>query len=351
MGADVEVVAPKAGKNEVLFPVALPDQGVFDWLDQTMEENPSYVEISDRSLAAWAVKSGLHKPRGQPWSNDKPGINFGIASMDDSSAKKALMAVAPAQKRDFVCMELNANLQAAERARALKRFPASDFKRVAVVVMGEPTSSYKERIHKMLLAEKVETVTREKEKLAEEEARKKRNQEREQSRKRKAEGEEADKEAENGEAKEGGEKQDEAKKEEAKEEEKPIELTEEEKATVFRKLPSPDITASTVTKCFANYSIPTKEEGFDEIRYVWSKADVCQTKFKEWLLQNKKTQRIEDLEPSAWFKEKWSAWEKTLAEWTETHKNPKKAKAARQAEKEKENAEGGENAEGKDDAE
>merc|ERR1712039_173629 len=180
MGADVEVVAPKAGKNEVLFPVALPDQGVFDWLDQTMEENPSYVEISDRSLAAWAVKSGLHKPRGQPWSNDKPGINFGIASMDDFSAKKAIMAVAPALKRDFVCMELNANLQASERARALKRFPATDFKRAAVVAMGEPPSSYKERIHKILLAEKVEAAAREKARLAEEEARKKRMQEREQ---------------------------------------------------------------------------------------------------------------------------------------------------------------------------
>merc|ERR1712194_379872 len=204
--ADVEVVAPAKGKNEVLFPVGLPDQGIFDWLDQTLEEKPTYIEISDRSLVSWAVKSGFPKPRGQTWSNDKPGLTFGIANMDDNSAKKAIMAVAPALKRDFICMELNANLQAAERARALKRFPAADFKRVAVVAMGEPPSSYKERIHKMMLAEKVEAATREKARLAEEEARKKRQQEREQARKRKAGAEEADKEAENGEAKEGEEK-------------------------------------------------------------------------------------------------------------------------------------------------
>merc|ERR1711870_53225 len=143
--------------------------------------NPKYLELSDRKLLDWAASSGVRRSNAWPASNDKPGMNFGIPSMDDGSAQKALLAVVPALKRDFVCMELNANLQAAERARALKRFPASDFKRVAVVVMGEPTSSYKERIHKMLLAEKVETVTREKAKLAEEEARKKRNQEREQS--------------------------------------------------------------------------------------------------------------------------------------------------------------------------
>merc|ERR1712039_556756 len=105
----------------------------------------------------------------------------------------------PALKRDVICMELNANLQAAERARALKRFPVSDFKRVAVVAMGEPTDPYKARIHKMMLDEKIEKAEKEKKELQEEKEWKKQQEEREKSRKRKAEDEEA-KEGEEGEA-------------------------------------------------------------------------------------------------------------------------------------------------------
>merc|ERR1712060_440614 len=133
-----------------------------------------------------AASSGVPKGRNAwPVSNDKPGMNFGIQSMDDGSAQKALMAVAPALKRDVVCMELNANLQAAERARVLNRFPVSDFKRVAVVAMGEPTDAYKARIHKMMLDEKIQAAEKEKKKLQEEKEWKKQQEEREKSRKRK----------------------------------------------------------------------------------------------------------------------------------------------------------------------
>merc|ERR1712186_251832 len=49
--ADVEVEpapAPaKDGKAEILFPVAIPDQGVFDYMDQFLDENPKYLELSD----------------------------------------------------------------------------------------------------------------------------------------------------------------------------------------------------------------------------------------------------------------------------------------------------------------
>merc|ERR1712151_439881 len=150
------------GKAEILFPVGIPDQGIFDYVDQFLEDNPKYLELSDRKMLAWAASSGVR--RGSAWkeSNDKPGMNFGIPSMDDCSAQKALMAVVPALKRDVICMELDANLQAAERVRALKRFPASDYKRVAVVVMGDPSDAYKARIHKKMLDEKIEKAQIEK---------------------------------------------------------------------------------------------------------------------------------------------------------------------------------------------
>merc|ERR1712039_1089822 len=92
----------------------------------------------------------------------------------------------------------------------------------------------------------------------------------------------------------------------------------------------------TLTKNFANYSIPTKEEGFDEVRFVWSKADVCASKFKEWLLENKRTQRIDDLQPSEWFKEKWAAWQKALAEWEQAQKDAQDSSKKKAEEKKKE---------------
>merc|ERR1712039_948696 len=50
---------PTDGKYEVLFPVAFPDEGTFDWLDDFLEKNPKYVELSERKLIDWAAKSGM----------------------------------------------------------------------------------------------------------------------------------------------------------------------------------------------------------------------------------------------------------------------------------------------------
>merc|ERR1711972_679555 len=214
--ADVDITAERpAGKSEVLFPVGLPDQGIFDWLDQFLEKNPKHLELSDRRVLEWARKRGFHRQKGYDKSNDKPGMNFGVAGMDDFSVQKAMLAVAPTLKKDLVCMELNANLQAAERSRALKRFPNSDFKRVAVVAMGEPTKDYKERIQKMILDEKIEEAEKAKKKAEED----KRWQEyQESTRKRKAPAEEKkDDEEKDGEEKEGDKKEEDA--EEKKEEE------------------------------------------------------------------------------------------------------------------------------------
>ena len=36
---------PEDGKYEVIFPVAVPDEGTFDWLDDFLEKNPKYVEL------------------------------------------------------------------------------------------------------------------------------------------------------------------------------------------------------------------------------------------------------------------------------------------------------------------
>merc|ERR1719210_3045982 len=143
-------VAPKNGKYEVRFPVCLPDEGTFDWLDMFLEKHPEYTELSDRKILDWAELSGVWRPKGYSWktSNDKPDMNFGIAQMDDFSIRRVLNTVAPVQNRNFVVMEVKSNLIKEERKELLKRFSASHFKKVAQIMIGEPTKGFKEQVHK-----------------------------------------------------------------------------------------------------------------------------------------------------------------------------------------------------------
>merc|ERR1711972_469388 len=293
--ADLEI--PKAAaerKNEVLFPVGLPDQGVFDWLDGYLETNPLHVELSDRKVLDWARMSSVYRQRGSTArnSNGKPGMKFGIPLMDDMSVQKTLLAVAPALKRDFVRMELKSNLISAERKEALRSFPPSSFKRVAVVAMGEPPDALKTKAQDMLLAVKTEEAQKEKARKDREKERKRWAKEEEEARAKRAkveeekkeaadkqeEGEESKKDAEaeaepapDKEEKKGTEEkkdgdadmkaEEDSKPEEAKkdevvedEEEKPVELTEDEKKIWFPRYDTPDLSRQVLAKSFANFS-------------------------------------------------------------------------------------------------
>ncbi|CAE8733175.1 unnamed protein product [Polarella glacialis] len=372
---DVEMTVaeePKDGKQEVVFPIGVPDQGIFDFVDQYLAENPRHTELSERKALEWACRSGLYRPKGWSFRNsqDKPGMAFGIPLLDDGSVHTVLQAAAPALRRDLVVMELGNNLLAAERKQALRRFPSTDYKRVALVAMGEPSASYKAKVQQLVLADKVAAAKREKTMKLEEAARKK-STNRWQG---KEEGDDAKKAvAEEDEKKaEGDGAQDEEMKaaEEKQEEEEVIaELSEEEKAQWFRKLSAPDLSPSILAKTFADFSIPGADEGFDEIRFVWQEAGACDKLLKDWVLEHKKTQRIEDLEPSSWFKDKLAEWHKQLQEWKkkgaearEVAKKQTQTKRSDEAEKkeetEKKETDGGDdNAEGegggkaKDDAE
>ena len=93
--------AEKDTEFQVLFPVCLPDQGGFDWLDTFKKKNPKFTELSDRMLLDWAEKSGIVAPKGLG-SNDKPELRFGIPEMDDMSLRRMVNAIAPLQKRNYI---------------------------------------------------------------------------------------------------------------------------------------------------------------------------------------------------------------------------------------------------------
>merc|ERR1719401_1326694 len=101
---DVEVIpAATSGKPEVLFPIGLPDQGLFDWLDLFLEQNGAkYLEISERKVVEWAASSEVYEQRGSyKSSNDQPGLSFGLSRLDDGSVQQMMAAVAPALRRNL----------------------------------------------------------------------------------------------------------------------------------------------------------------------------------------------------------------------------------------------------------
>jgi len=155
--ADVEEVSerPKDGMHEVIVPVALPDEGAFDWVEDFLACNPSHRELSDRRLLEWAAGSGLPKPKSVAgFSNDKPSFSFGLAAMDDGSLQRVARSAASTIPRNYVVMEVKSNLLASERAELLKKFSLPHFKKIAVVAIGEPGEEFKLRIQARLLHEK-----------------------------------------------------------------------------------------------------------------------------------------------------------------------------------------------------
>merc|ERR1712100_617812 len=106
--------------------------------------------------------------------------------------------------------------------------------------------------------------------------------------------------------------------EEAKEEEEPAplaELTEEEAKLKVTNPNVPDVSSKSFSKFYAKFCLPAAEDGFGEIRYAWEPADKCAEILKKYILQNKLTQKCEEIKPSAWFKEQSAAWKTAVSEW------------------------------------
>jgi hypothetical protein len=160
---------PKDGKYTAVFPVCLPDEGGFQWLDNWLKQNPSYTELSDRAILDWAQKSGITrlKPYNSRVCNDKPDMAYGLPLMDDKSIQKMISATAWMQRRNFVVMEIHANLMKEDRAKLVSQM--GDFKKVALVVTGDPSKAFKQTTLDALLKDKQDAANAEFEKkLAEE---------------------------------------------------------------------------------------------------------------------------------------------------------------------------------------
>jgi len=94
-----------------------------------------------------------------------------------------------------------------------------------------------------------------------------------------------------------------------------VQLTDEDKKIKFRTTATKDLAETVFNTAFKNFSMPTKDEGFDAIRYEWNKEAECETYVKQFILAKKQTTRVEDIKPSQWFSAKKQQWEKAVKEF------------------------------------
>jgi hypothetical protein len=282
--------AVQDGKFEVLFPVAIPDEGTFDWLDGFLEDNPDYTELSDRAIMDWAVKSGMTNTvsSGSSGSKDKPKPSFGVKELDELLVRKLLYTVAPVTPRNYVVMEVKSNLVPGDRKDMLKRFGASYFKPVAQVNMGEPDAMFKSRVRTNLLRDKLEQATLEAK-------------------------------IKNGIKEPGEDIKDEIKEElDVDKDEKiglTVELTEEEKKAWFRPAKTSDVHSSIVDASIHEFSLPDATEGFSEIRWGWQDEESCRAHLKDWLKTRKLKVPVDNIQSSEQFVYMLTDWCTKLKDW------------------------------------
>eukprot|EP00929_Paragymnodinium_shiwhaense_P031658 TRINITY_DN1768_c1_g1_i1.p1 TRINITY_DN1768_c1_g1~~TRINITY_DN1768_c1_g1_i1.p1 ORF type:complete len:1066 (+),score=264.64 TRINITY_DN1768_c1_g1_i1:110-3307(+) len=320
---DVQVVAaaPKASPRcDVVVPIGLPDEGVFKWADTFLEKHPEYVEISDRMMAKWAFRSGLQQTQGSPasFSNDRLDMYTGISAIDEGHAKAGLLtAMSMTNERNLIIVEVKGNLLRDKRQVILDSFPSGQFRKVVRVIVGERSQA--------------ETPPNKLKKAERQRRRAEAQEERERSQ---AEAEatgvpwdESDDPVKKLEAELGpSDDENQAAEEVADRLEPPAAL--------------PDVADSDLSASFASFSLPAKEDGFDEITYDWSPEEQAELHLRRWVQARKMTTRVEDLKPGDWFGERLSDWQKELQkfrlaqfEFKDPGQRSEASKAAKDAQK------------------
>ncbi|CAK0825322.1 unnamed protein product, partial [Prorocentrum cordatum] len=99
------------------------------------------------------------------------------------------------------------------------------------------------------------------------------------------------------------------------------ELTEEEKRLKFRPVGVPDLLPAVLGSNFGSFSIPTKDEEFDEIVFEWDNEQKATEYLRTWIKNKKRTMRVEDIQPSEQFFTKLNEWAKLNSEWQAKQKS------------------------------
>jgi len=71
-----------------------------------------------------------------------------------------------------------------------------------------------------------------------------------------------------------------------------VELTEEESKMCFRKKATPDLTAKVLAAIYPKFTLPVKDEGFDEVKYTWQPEAKAKQYLTNWIQERKLTTRV-----------------------------------------------------------
>lgn len=283
---DVESHDLKESQCQVLIPIGLPDEGTFAWLD-SFKEKAQFTELSGRSVKEWAMKSGLWSQGHGRNFNDQPSMDFGLKELDGGTTRQVFHAIAPRLHRNYIVMEVQRNLLAEDRRKALAAFNAPHFKRVAMVVMGEPPEDFKVEVRENLLQARRDKVAADVRKA-----------------KRPSKWDNGSQ------AVSAAELEAEVK---AKVDE--VKLTDSEMQSWFQKKNDGDIPEKELAKVFSDFSLPSADEGFQEIQFMWQGEKECLEHMQKWIAERKLTQRVEDLKPTEWFKKQTELWQQAMMRW------------------------------------
>merc|ERR1719162_2748269 len=81
-------------------------------------------------------------------------MTFGIDAVDDRNIMRILQVIAPLQKRHFVVMEVRGSLLHEHRLERLSKWANKDFRKIAVIVVGDPPDAFAQRGKELILRDK-----------------------------------------------------------------------------------------------------------------------------------------------------------------------------------------------------
>uniref|UniRef100_A0A7S1EZW4 B30.2/SPRY domain-containing protein n=1 Tax=Noctiluca scintillans TaxID=2966 RepID=A0A7S1EZW4_NOCSC len=268
---------PADNETRVVVPVGLPDGGVFDFVDRFMEDNPGYVELSDRALRSWAIASGLESK--EEGCRDDPEFSFGVPALDEKSIRPMLKTLAMLNNRSCVVTSIKSSLLQSDRVELLKSFPEST-KKTAVVLVGEPNAPFKDWVQKKIrsnyearkdfLEKRKALVAATGEMLSEEDT-------------------------------------------------LPLEEPRGDSVFLPRSGNLPDLTSQIISRFYAKFSLPVTTDGFQEVRHEWLGEQDAKTYLQKWIQERKTTLIVEGLVPSPWFAAKIAAWRSFRSELRDKH--------------------------------
>merc|ERR1711957_884396 len=95
-----------------------------------------------------------------------------------------------------------------------------------------------------------------------------------------------------------------------------VELDADEKKQFFFKHEVKDLTPIVFSSSFSKFTIPEKDEGFDDIKFEWAKDATKSAEYlKTWVMDKKLNMRVEELVPGAWSQKQMRDWSTATTKW------------------------------------